>query len=71
MATILVILCSIVGCITGLVGWLFFGLSPLVALGIWVGSGPVAAALITIFTAPSLEREPRQTADPCVDGPHS
>lgn len=55
MATVLVILCSIVGCITGLVGWLFFGLSPLVALGIWVLSGPVAAALITIFTAPASE----------------
>ncbi|MBW7920672.1 MAG: hypothetical protein H3C51_01065 [Rubellimicrobium sp.] len=62
MATVLVILCSVVGCITGLTGWLFFGLSPLVALGIWVGSGPVAAALITIFTAPESARS-RATDD--------
>ena len=58
MATVLVILCSLVGFVTGLTGWLVFDMSPLVALGIWVGSGPLAAALATLFTAPAPERDP-------------
>lgn len=48
MSTISVILFSVAGFMVGLVGWLAFGMAPLVALAIWVGSGPAAILVAAI-----------------------
>lgn len=48
MSTISVILFSVAGFTVGLVGWLAFGVAPLLALAIWVGSGPVAILFAAI-----------------------
>lgn len=51
MSTVLVILFSVAGFLAGLVGWLVFGMSPILALAIWVGAGPVAVLLGAIRVA--------------------
>lgn len=62
MASIWVILCSLLGLVVGLIGWLGFGMSPVVALGIWVAAGPIAAALAILFSSPVVEKYPSGTA---------
>lgn len=51
---------GIVGFWAALAGLLLFGLSPLAALAIWAGSGPVAAAVVIVV---ALVRRPGAEGD--------
>lgn len=45
MAAMIVVLGSLLGAATALVAWLAFGVPGLLALTIWIGSGPLSALI--------------------------
>lgn len=55
---ILVLMAGLLGFAAALVGVLGFGLSPVVALALWAGSGPLAGAALLVATLLRGEARP-------------
>jgi len=62
MASLIVIVGSMLGFASGLFGWLVLDLSFLVALSIWIGSGPISA-LVAVAMTPAGPDTLSDTAD--------
>ena len=60
MATIIILLGSMLGFVGGVVAYVGFDAGFLAALGIWLGAGPASALLVILSAAPPTQHPTEQ-----------